>query len=359
MNKETNKRKSEFELLKIILMLQILTLHYLRRALEGDIVLSDNVNYYIIRIIESFCIVAVNAFILITGYFAYEREKVKIGKVLNLFSILIFYNVCIYIISIITKITTFNLESLKEFVETCVTGGAWFVINYIVLYLLIPYINIIIKNINHKQFVVLLIIIILFFSIWPTFISGTTVRDGGYGITNFIMLYLMGAYIAKYNKNTRKAYIYFLVYIVMAIITYLISINVIKIHVSAFAYNSIFNIIGAVSLFLTFSKIKISSNIINKIAKHTFGIYIIHVNSFIAVPIWRDLLNSDKYYATKWFAINWIISVVITFLVCLIIDIVREKIYKYTIDKITKNNNIYNYEISVENKKEEKMYQKR
>lgn len=350
MSEENKKRMSQFELLKIILILQVLTLHYLRRALEGNLVLSDNVNYYLVRIIESFCIVAVNTFILITGYFTYERKKIKINKVFNLFIILIFYNVCIYIIALLTNITAFNLESLKEFVKTCTSGGAWFVINYIILYLLIPYINIIIKNISKKQFLTLIIISILFFSLWPTFISSTTVRDGGYGIINFIMLYLIGAYIAKYNKNTRKAYIYFLVYIMMAIITYLISINIIKIHIFAFSYNSIFNIIGSVSLFLVFSKIKMSSNIINKIAKHIFGIYIIHVNSFIAVHIWKTLLNSDKYYASKWFIINWIVSILITFITCLIIDIVREKIFKNTLDKITKNSKIYNYEISIENK---------
>lgn len=342
-------RKSEFELLKIILMLQVLTLHYLRRALEGTMVPGDNINYYLIRIIESFCIVAVNTFIVITGYFSYKKEKIKISKVVNLFCILIFYNVCIYGISLITKITTFSTESLIEFVKTCATGGAWFVINYIVLYLLIPYINLVIKNINQKQFATLIIIIVLFFSIWPTLISSTTVRDGGYGITNFIMLYLIGAYISKYNKNKRKAYVYLLVYVLMAIITYLISINIIKIHVFAFAYNSIFNIIGAVSLFLVFSKLKISSKIINAISKHIFGIYIIHVNSFIAVHIWKVLLNSDKYYASNWFIISWLLSISITFIVCLLIDVIRGKIAEHTIYKAVKNNKIYNYEISAEN----------
>lgn len=62
----SKKRESNFELLKIILMLQILTLHYLSRGLKGNIVLEDNINYYLIRFLESACIVAVNVFILIT-----------------------------------------------------------------------------------------------------------------------------------------------------------------------------------------------------------------------------------------------------------------------------------------------------
>lgn len=195
-----------------------------------------------------------------------------------------------------------------------------------------------------------MIISVLFFSIWPTFISGTTVRDGGYGIINFIMLYLIGAYIWKYNLNIKRIYM-FVIYILMVIITYLISINIIKIHVAPFAYNSIFNIIGAVCLFLVFSKLKISSNIVNMIAKHTFGIYIIHVNSFIAVHIWKDLFNSDKYYPSKWFIVNWLISIITVFLVCLIIDIIRSKLFENTIDKILKKNSIFSYEISLENTK--------
>lgn len=202
-----------------------------------------------------------------------ERNKIKISKIFNLLFILLFYNTFIYGIALISNLTTFNLESLKEFATTCVSEGAWFVINYVVLYLLIPYINVIIKNINKKQYIILIIISILFFSIWPTFVSGTTVKDGGYGIINFIMLYLIGSYISKYKPNIKK-YICFLIYILMTIITYLISVNIIKIHAYTYAYNTIFTIIGAVSLFLMFSKFEISSEIINKISKHIFGIYI-------------------------------------------------------------------------------------
>lgn len=349
---DNKKRKSQIELLKIILMLQILTLHYLNRALKVNIVLEDNINYYIIRFIESACIIAVNVFILITGYFMNERKKIKISKIINLLFILFFYNICIYGIAIISKLTTFNIESLKEFATTCVSGGAWFVIDYIVLYLLIPYINIIINNISKKKYVILIIISILFFSIWPTFISSTTVKDAGYGIINFIMLYLIGAYISKYKINIKK-HISLLIYILMTIITYLISIDALKIHAyAAYSYNTIFNIIGAVCLFLTFSKLEISSEIINRISKHIFGIYIIHVNSFIAVHIWKDLLSSDKYYASKWFIVAWLLSIIIVFVVCLIIDILRDKLFKYTIIKMSNKNKIYNYEISLEDIKE-------
>lgn len=352
----TRKRESNFELLRIILIIMILTLHYLNANMGGALstknIPDTHFNYYLARLLESLCIIAVNCFILITGFFMYKRDKVKIGKILNLDFIFIFYNILIYGVSIAFHITEFDEKSLIQFGNTFIQGGGWFIIIYTILYLLIPYINLVIKHINKKQFKILLIILLIAFSIWPTFLSNTTVKDCGYGIIQFAMMYLIGAYIAKYKKNQKNIFVYIGIYLLMASITCLNSIK--NIYIGTFSYNSIFNVIGSVSLFLVFSKIKLNSKLVDSIAKHTLGIYIIHVNSFIMKYIWQYIFHSNDFYTRKLFIVNLGISVITTFLVCLLIDIVREKLFKYTIDKAIKNSKVYNYEIIVE--EEEKFY---
>ena len=130
-------------------------------------------------------------------------------------------------------------------------------------------------------------------------------------------------------------------------ITFWNSINNFTVE-GAYTYNNIFSVIGSISLFLAFSKFNFKSNLINAISKHTLAIYIIHVNEFIRIYIWRTLLKSNEYYTSNKLIYNWIASILTVFVSGLIIDILREVIVKCTIAKILKNNKIYNYEFTIE-----------
>lgn len=345
-------RQSNIELARIVLILFVLALHYLNGTYGGalnvnNIPKSEN-NYYIARIIESLCIVAVNCFILITGYFSHKQTKIKLKKVIDLLIIVFFYNVLIYIVSIITKITVFNKETFQTFLSTFYEGGMWFIDIYIILYLLIPFINIVIGKLSKKNMKILILILFIAFSVYPTFLSNTTVKDAGYGIVNFIMLYIIGAYINKYNANNKNIFIYLLIYIIMAGCTYYESINNLLIS-GPFDYNTIFNIIGSVSLFLVFTKFKFKSKLINIISKHTLAIYIIHVNDFIIKYVYRNLLKTNLFWKSEFLILHLLASVLIIFIVCLLIDIIREFIFKTTISKFIENKKFYNYEIELKN----------
>ncbi len=352
MNKENieKKRDSSFELLRIIAIMMVLTMHYLNAKMGGALssqnIPSTHMNFYITRLMVSFSIVAVNCFILITGFFMYKKDRIKIGKVINLVLIFVFYNILAYGLAIGFNLTNVNKASLIKFGNTFITEGGWFIIIYAILYMLIPYINIVIKSTNQKQHRTLLIILLISFSIWPTFLSDITIKDFGYGIVQFIMMYLIGAYIHKYNKNNTNIWVYIGIYLITVAIS---TVNAIKpIYKGTFAYNTIFNVIGSVSLFLAFSKLKLNSRLINNIAKHLLGIYIFHVNVFLNTYIWRSICHSAKYYTSKSFVLHMAISVLGVFLVCLIVDILREKLFKYTVDKFTSKIKICDKEIAID-----------
>ncbi len=347
---EKDNRQSNFELLRIILIVFIIALHYLNGSMGGALntknISNTETNYYIARIIESLCIIAVNCFILITGYFSYNQTKIKLKKVIDLLLICIFYNTSIYAISCLTNITTFNKESFHIFLTTFYKDGLWFIDIYIILYLLIPFINLVINGISKKNMKVLILIFFIAFSIYPTFLANTTIQDKGYGIINFIMLYIIGAYINKYKANNKNVFLLLAIYIAMAICTYYESINDILIS-GPFDYNSIFNVIGSIALFLVFAKFKFSSRLINKIAKHTLAIYIIHVNTFIVKYIFRNCLKTDIFWKSNFLTLHLVASVFIIFIICLLVDVIREFIFKNTINKFIGNKKFYNYEIEL------------
>ena len=75
----TKERQSNFELLRIVLIIMVLSLHYLGVSLGGALDVKNipegYFNYYLARFIESFSIIAVDCFVIITCYFMCKMQK--------------------------------------------------------------------------------------------------------------------------------------------------------------------------------------------------------------------------------------------------------------------------------------------
>lgn len=101
-----NKRKSNIELLRIILIIMIIVLHYFNEKLGGyfSYVHAGSISFYFAHILESLSIVAVNVFVLITGYFSVNKHSINISKVLRLVLIMIFWGL------VLSTITVFFLD---------------------------------------------------------------------------------------------------------------------------------------------------------------------------------------------------------------------------------------------------------
>lgn len=338
-NKETKERSSNFELLRIILMLMIITLHYFNGKMGGllSAVEHKSFNYYLSHFVESLCIIAVNVFIIITGYFSYKKTKIKISKVINLFGLSIFYGILISVVIIFTTDTEFKLRSILT-----VAFSRWFVVIYCILYLFIPYINKLINSLTKKQFEILLIINTIFFYIWPTFFTETTIKDGGYGIINFINLYMIGAYIKLYRDNNISKKISIIVYLTCTIITTIHSFS----KTTAWNYNTIINLIGSIAIFELFKSIEMKNHkCINKLSTYTFSTYIIHENAFLVTILYRKIFSANEYWNSNGMFLNLITSVIGIYIICIIIEFVRRLIFKKIFDdKIEK----IKYEISCE-----------
>ena len=139
-----------------------------------------------------------------------------------------------------------------------------------------------------------------------------------------IFIYVIGRYIARYNEELsncrfRKYYILAFVTSVMLIFmsTFLMSSR------EAFAYNSPFVVLSAVSFFLIFTTFKLFSVKINYIATSVFAVYLIHKMP----PVWGELRHLVVYMSNNYqvfvFALLWIALLILVFAVCIMIDKVR------------------------------------
>ena len=325
---EKNKRNSNHELLRILATLMVLGLHYLKGIVGGgglDPLNTSSINFLISEVLESLCIPAVNIFILITGYYSYQSNKIKINRAVELYLITIFYGIVFLVLN-----GTVTVRNLIYSIVPFLKGEAWFVETYIILLLIIPFLNKIVNNISKKGMAYGIAIQLVLFSFWPTFLPSSPVLDGGYGITNFILLYFIGAFIGKYSIRVNKWILIF----VEVICVILMSKNNIW-----WSYCSLFCISSATAIFLLFTDIKSFNNkIINYIAGYCFSVYIIHSDPNIVIFWYRTLIRTDLFWKSEWFIMHFFLSILLLFGICIMIDIIRKLVFKYTIYIFLKRN---------------------
>lgn len=247
--------------------------------------------YLILNGIKSFTVVAVNVYILISGFFGIRFSFNKLGKLG--FEVL-FYSLVFLVIFIIPHGVDRN--SLRYFVP--ITSDIfWFVGAYFVLVVCSPFINRALLSLDVKQHGVLVIAGVLLFYIWPTvsyiFNFHQVVDDAGYGPVNFILLYIIGRYIRRIcdqklaivQSGIKWLSVYLLssllLFVSQSLYSHLLGFS----FTSLYSYNTLFVLLGAISLFMTFYNIQIKSAIINYLAKNCFAAYVIHTVFPILVPL--------------------------------------------------------------------------
>ena len=287
------KRQSNIELLRIISMFGVIILHYNNPQIGGGLLNADGLNYYILLFLETICIAAVNLFVLIRGSFLSQSSWRTLIKPLELLCQVIIIKELIYVLKVIIGVENFSIINLG----TNLIPSNWFVVLYIALYLISPMLNVIAEKylMNTKKFIIILSIL---FSIFPTCVDilqdfrneeiyglstiGMYGSQYGYTIVNFSLMYLIGAYIKlnydtiKYSKNKSICYII----ILTVILTIWAEINN---HVNfgfektALEYCNPLVIMLAIQIFLIFSHLDLgSNNIINRLSKATFTVFLLH-----------------------------------------------------------------------------------
>lgn len=318
--KRVNQRKSNIELLRIVLILFVIVLHYMNAIMGGSLghVQPNTVNYYLDHFIESLSIIAVNVFIIITGYFSYKKSSIRLSKAFNFFLVMFFWGLILSFASLSWLVPQkINLKVIKDIINASVFQ--WFVVIYIILYLLIPYLNKLINGISKREYQLLIILNVIIFYIIGI-ISKAIISDSGYGIINFVTLYLIGAYIRKYYDIRVPLKYSTLIYLLTTLVTTCGSF----VSGRAWDYNTIFNLIGSVAFFEIFKSIPLGYNkTINKLASFTFSVYLIDVNQFFNKFLYHTVFRSNHYWNSSFMIVNLIISVIGIYIICIALDWLR------------------------------------
>lgn len=293
------QRESGIELLRILAAISVVFLHFnfpgAFGALWDDSSTLPLGKTMVLIFFESVSICAVNVFILITGYFLSTNDQRSIGKPFMLLLQLVVIKLLIWFFGIWAGEHTFSLPGL--FMASL--PRSYFVSLYIALYLISPYLNIVLQSLSKREWKVYLILCLSLFSIWETVLnvgddlvntnlntmSAISHWGGGCGHTllNFALLYSLGAFLRlnDFRMRTSKSVLYLSSITLLIFLCFFFEIHhkkeIINFTISYY-YNPLV-ILQSVFAFLLFQNLSFKSPFINEIAKAAFTCYII--NGFV------------------------------------------------------------------------------
>lgn len=349
--KNAKVRQSNFELMRIISMLFIVVWHFLVHG--GIWPGTHGVTNNLCTLLAALFLVHVDSFVLLTGYFNYDKEF-KLSKIIKLNNQMWFYRVIILIIFIFglsfsfTKLDIFHMVSpIPRF------SDYWFIVTYMILYLISPILNMIIRNSDkekHKKIIIALLLInILAFFTHNEFFN----INSGYSLFSFILLYFIGSYMHKYpieKSNMYKSFsknkliVYSLcLYLFLSIFNMLLyyfgnSLNystnsLVRYYMTVItdgfvSYSNPVTILATISYFIFFSKLEIKSRVINFFGRNILGVYLITENLIVRGWMYKFLGFGPKVFSIKHLliAIGYSIGIII---VCTLVEALRSLIFKF------------------------------
>lgn len=352
---EKKKRNSNFELLRIFAMLLIVFHHSIVHGLlNSSISINGSGNAipqrtwlttYSGELIAMFGKVAVAVFVMISGYFLVNssaKGRKIIKKIFLLVAQVCFYSLLIYLIAVYFKwIDPNDLGTKQQAFFPFFYNTYWFATEYLLLYLIYPYINAALHSISRIQHRNLIIIGVITFTVIPMIVPGF-IDYGAYGeMVLFALYYIIGGYLRLYSLKNEKGRGILLftcgLTILSLIILYYDYMGEINNNQQYFANSftlagqySFVIVIIAIGVMMIFKHIDLGQNkMINTIAATTFGVYLIHDNPIMEQIIWTKWLHMPSLLTPNIsrFLLTILIACPLIFIVCSLIDFIRIKLF--------------------------------
>lgn len=330
-----NNRIVSVDMLKIFSMFMVLLVHSIYYGLYETYLFPmdgsscdlhfflDIIKAYSIELVFLVASTCVNCFILCTGYLTISREGYGLNSLMRIYIRILFYTLCLMFLSYLLFDSVIDYKCFFPLL----TGKYWFCSAYFAMMFMAPFVSKLSNNIKRKEYLLLLLVLYCL-TTWPLF--GRLHHENMKPLF-FVFVYLLGGFLKLYYYDLPKiikahslsVLLLFLVTITSAYLLYTMCLGEFKLHM--FSYNNIITLTLSVLFFVNFQKISPSKIIrfISKLAPYTFSVYLIHSNQYV----WPLFFTICQELPPSYFAISNLIFCVIVFFICILIDIVVEKVF--------------------------------
>ena len=278
--------------------------------------------------------IGVNIFVFISSWFLVD-SKFNLKKIIDLFLKVKIYAFIFLIIAILLK-ESLSLKKIIISLFPIIFKNYWFITCYMMLYIIFPYLNIMLYRITKNELKSLLMVLLLIFCFLQTFI-GTRLFYSEF--IWFIILYFITFYLKKYcilrNKEFFKK-ISIIIYMFIFIGSYIF--KYFNLRFSLAGEYTITGLLVSVTIFCYFLQLNLGyKKYINFVSLGTLSVYLIHENIFGRDIIWNKILKTSEVVNFNLGLV--IIHIIVSTLLIFIFGILTDKIINFLL------NNIFNRKI--------------
>lgn len=328
-------RDSSIELLRIVAMIMIVFHHF---AVHGGFqwgTASVPLTRFWYNFIFMGGKIGVNVFVIISGYYLINNDKefLNFKRIVKFLAQLIFYSIVIFLVGGLIGVSDLSIGSFLRNCFPVTFNEWWFASTYFVLYLLHPFLNKVLRNIDKPLYQKILLAVIFCWSIIPTFTDSFYQSNS---LLWFIALYSIAGYIRLYGLNEKFTLKhYFIFWLAVSLFTYSLSMVFVILGnkwpvfssyaTDLYAQETITTLLISTSLFMIFATLKLNYRKgINKMASATFGVYLLHDHPVIRRVLWLEIFQNWQFQGNLWLIPYSIVSVAIVYIVCSAIDLLRQ-----------------------------------
>lgn len=284
-------------------------------------------NEYVVIFINVIGNVGTTCFIILSGYFG---VKCNVKKLVRLDVMIIVY--CLLGVGADYLLNgTLSMRDLVSAVLPITSHRYWFLSCYFFLCILSPFINEYLDGISRERMRQLILAMLLLFAALPTVFGFDVMQDGGKGLVNMTLAYMIGRYLGKYGKETRipkqsgKCGLYL---VMLFLVNFGLNAAMYRFTGSTANYyardNSLFTIAEAVLLFRIFENLHFASKAVNGAAANVVAVYVLEP---VISHVLRHFLDYTVYADGFWYAFLVLLVVCVTFVTGMLMEAARKLLF--------------------------------
>lgn len=340
-------RMANLELLRCVAMMMVVTLHFLGKGgllPGGDRTLSEGAVAltgagYAAWLLEMFCIVAVNVYMLISGYFLCT-SSFKLSRLIRLWLQVWFYSVTFGVLAAaagVVEETAVDTHYYLTLLFPISMEHYWFMTAYLFLYVLMPFAGLAVRQMTKGQMKAAILILLTAFCLLKSVAPFRLETDRkGYDALWYLCVFAAAAYLRRFGLPWLKGkWRCLLLYVVSCLLAFGGTMVLHEVYLRTgrlswivnicMEYNHILPFLGAVGLFGFFLHIRVPnkvSPVINRVAGCTLGVYLLHENLGLRY-VWQPWLGAGEVTGAGSLLLTTMTAVIVVFTCGILVEMIR------------------------------------
>lgn len=338
------QRNCGLDLLRCLSMFFVIVLHVFNHGGLADAMETDLAGRSLSTMVQVLVYPAVDCFVLLSGYLLCRRSF-RLSRVIKIWTTVAFWSVVIQCVFYIMRPETISVGKTVFMFLPVLSGRYWFVNAYLVMLLVSPFLNRLLRDLPQWQMRALLLVSMAVFCLAPIPALGNDVfgTQNGFGFPWFCVVYLWGGYIELYcplKKHGMGRCLGIYALLCAAHTMWILGIELLGGQIEVLAqlqnvfmrYTSVPVFGGAVCLLLYFRRIRFSQDsfaaiLCGWVSPLVFSVYLIHDH-----PLVREYWIQDRF--AGWGNMPLIIAIVYAvlaavciFVMCIGLDWIRKCLF--------------------------------